>query len=198
MATTEIIGFDLETLGLEKRAPSQILQVSMVYENPDVTKGIPVWELPNYTVFVDPGTINDAEIVALSMNGWIIDEIRAHRAGYETKYPVVTTAKMLEEATLFVRKHRRDQKNRPIITGANVGTFDLEFMPKEFAKEFHYRIWETGSFFANERGPMSLKDAKKAMGFPDVVHHDAWRESMDYILLLRAKLYGGNLTSYPV
>lgn len=193
MHLPDFFGFDLETLSLKRRNSDQILQLSLVFENPAITSNIPVDQLSHYTVFVDPGYIQ-GEVEAIVMNEWILKEIQAHRKKKPTKYPVLSTADAIAGAIEFINRVKTTDK--PFVVGANVSTFDLTFMPEEFVKQFHYRAWEIGSAFGGLKGPVSLAEAKAEMGLSTKIWHDARCECMDYILLLRSKYFGGDLTPY--
>lgn len=192
----DLLGFDVETLGLGLRAPEAIVQISLVYENPATTSETPVFQLPNYTVLIDPGIIRYAEPYALEMNTWIIAEINKHRKGLPTIYPVVTIEQALAGMKSFIEKINTSRYKKPTLVGQNVGTFDYTFLPKEVQELFNFRVWEVGSTMATAEGPMTLPQAKRACGFNDFIHHDAYKECMDYFMILRKKVYGGNLTSY--
>lgn len=191
------IGFDTETLGLKTRRPENLLQLSMIYEDTDParnTTGVPVDKLDNLTLIVDPGEIVDrAEIQAIVMNTWIFQEILKARRGEATEYAVVKPP----QVAIAVRSWMARKPQRPYLVGQNVGAFDLQFLHPELHSLFHYRTLEIGSaFYDPTKGPLSLGEAKEAAGFDKNVAHDARREAMDYILMLRTK-HGGNTTPYP-
>lgn len=190
------VAFDTETLGLEVRAPEQMLQLSMVYEDSDPVTGTtnkPVDQLPCLTLIIDPGPfLQNAEIVAVLMNTWVFHEIQKARKGLATKYPVVKLA----DVPRMVKSWMAARPARPFMTGQNVGTFDAHFLPKELHSLFHYRMMEIGSaFYDPKKGPLGLGEAKGAAGFSKNVAHDAYCEAMDYVLLLRTR-HGGDLTPY--
>lgn len=190
------VGFDTETLGLEVRRPENMLQLSMVYENTDPkhsTINTPVDKLDHLTLIIDPGQfIDQAELDAILMNTWILEEISKSRKGLVTKYPVVS----LRAVPYRVQLWMSNKPQLPYLVGQNVGAFDSLFLPPDLLKLFHYRMLEIGSaFYDPAAGPVSLGEAKAGNGFNKTVAHDARCEAMDYILLLR-KRHGGDLTPY--
>jgi len=192
---TAYMATDTETTGASDgmRRPSNMIMLSMVYENPAVTKDIPVWELPCFTAIV-AHDVYVGEAYALGMNGWIFKMIGEHERGNKTKYPVVTLSTLVTRGTEWAYKVTGGKK--PQLLGQNFGSFDSRFIPQELLKMFHYRVLEIGSFFADPLcGAKSLAEVKKECGFGDHISHNAWHESMDYILCMRTK-YGGNVTMY--
>lgn len=199
------VAFDTETLGLKVRRPENMLQFSFVFESLDPandTRHTPVDQLPSLTRIVDPGEFLDkAEIQAVVMNTWIFQEILVARKGQPTKYPVIPLSLVSAEITRWVNSlypapKYREPREKPFLVGQNVGTFDACFLPEELLGLFHYRMLEIGSaFYDPARGPLSLSEAKKAEGLDPTIAHDAYKEAMDYILLLRRR-HGGNLTPY--
>ena len=191
-----MFGFDVETVRLNPRNESGILQLALTFDEPGSLGSTPVWELPKYVRFIDPGTIKDGDVVAMMMNHWVMVEIDKHRKNQPTLYPVVSIDEAMDGAIAFIQQWSSNLKYKPYVVGQNVGTFDLAFAPR-LVPHFNYRTWEIGSTFANKTGPVSLERAKEACGYPKTVRHDAWYECMDYHLCLRTKIFGGNTTYYP-
>lgn len=191
------ICLDTETTAArdDMRKPENMLMLSMVYEDPQTTKDIPVWQLPHFTALVVHEKFQ-GEAIALGMNGWIFEIIGQHQRGKPTKYPVLTLSNLTMQACEWVKRQGKGKRLIPV--GQNVGSFDLRFLPQELQKTFHYRSMEIGSLFGDAvTGPKSLAEVKRACGFGDRISHNAYHEAMDYILCLRTR-YNGNTTPYDI
>ena len=185
---TETWGFDNE----RKFGSKYLAQISIVIEDTDTTKDIPVWMLPNFTAIVDPEGVLSGEVDALSMNSWILAEIRKSQKNHKTKYPVMPISSIIHYATTMLRNY----KTSIYPVGQNYGTFDSYFLPEDIRNAMHYRAIEISSvFMAPGEAPLGLGSIKQSLGFDKTVTHNAYHEAMDYILLLRTK-YNGNLTPY--
>jgi len=160
------LSFDLETTGLV-RSPENILQIAAVVED---TKDIkPVDELPRFVCFIDRESYTGSAY-ALQMNSWIFKEIIAE----SPKYPVIPLEMALRHLTIFIKHHFDNDKCH--LAGANVGTFDLQFLPEHMKRLFHYRCIEIGSVFMDwEKGPLG-------------VSHECTHDALEDALLVIRKL----------
>lgn len=186
---------DTETWGLNRSyGPRGLAQLSIVIEDTEKTKDVPVWELPHFTIIASPEGDIQGEPVALSMNAWIINEIISKERGLSTKYPVIPVDAVARYAVMFINNHAPDKKAHPL--GQNYGTFDSFFLHPMIKDAMHYRGIELASVFLSESGaPLSLSAVKKSLGFDGHISHNAYHEAMDYILCMRTR-YNGNLTPY--
>lgn len=195
------LSMDIETSTLVP-SPDHILGVAMVVE--DTEKDIPLLELPKFVCGVRHKEVK-GQPYALAMNGWLIDMI----AGYTkqpAKYPVYNAVTEIQEvyhgfdgvysidtwmweAHKFLVQHFGH--GRITVAGKNVGSFDLQFMPKLIRQKFRHRCIDVGSVLIDWKAPtvLSLDELLLAKSMGKTVTHDMYDDALDVISLLR--------TSYP-
>lgn len=200
---------DLETTGLSP-AQENILMLSLVVEDTDKAKDVPVEALPHFTCYIRQKEPFQGEFFALAMNAWILDiiagrdKISTAAKAYPilTAYPAnktvqgtdangtpVTSVENLywvEQCTKFLKYHFGDK--RITIAGKNVAGFDIPFMPKEIRSMFKHKALDPATLFidwATDKDAPGLEECKKRAGIMTPVAHDAREDAMDVIRLLR-------------
>lgn len=180
------ISLDPETTGLQRKTADSILMISLIVE--DTQKKMPLASLPHYTAIIDHGASNFVygEPYALGMNGWIFKIMTGQSPG-PGHCKLVPASRVWEEVAVFVKSHFPNQK--PHLAGANVGSFDLQFLPPEIQALFRHRTIEVGSVFADfQKGEVpSFDTVKRLTGVPGPVSHDAYQDALDVIAALRSK-----------
>ena len=193
----KLLAIDTETTGLNNRNPENMLQISMVFEDTQKTKDVPVESLPHFTALIEKD-LYVGEPFALALNAWIFNEICNADKKTSKGYQVLSLELMTQKAINWMKSNGISGKDTYAL-GQNFSAFDLQFLPKEISSNFHFRHIELSSYFmdANAKGPAGLGQIKRQLGFDRTVHHDAYYEAMDYILCMRVR-YGGNLQPYKV
>lgn len=196
------ISLDLETTGTDP-STDQILQISMVFEDSSKPE-VPVEELPYFTAFIKHERIKGSAF-ALAMNGWILDIISG-RNKETPKYPILVGKNRydLEDsgyadtwiapALDFITAHFG--KENASIAGKNVGTFDLQFLPKVLKDKIKYRVLDVGPLFMDfkdDKWIPDLKTCKTRSGLDTPVAHDAREDALDVIRLVRARIHKDSL-----
>lgn len=176
------VSLDLETTCADEKKPENILQVSIVVEDPHNVK--PLNELPHFTCFVKPKRIN-GDAYALGMNGWILDIISGRAEG---KHPIYKGDDWVPAAVQFLAKHFPHDRRIPV-AGKNVAGFDKQFLPKILDEMLEYRTIDPGSVFWDpyDEKMQGLGQIKEQLGISGEVTHDAYDDAIDVIKVLRKK-----------
>lgn len=188
------LAIDLETTGLDSDY-DQILMISMVIE--DSTNPLPLSSLPHFTSYIKHEKIKGSAF-ALGMNSWILNHISG-RENYKP-YQVLKGKQnwdyedtgikdtWIEPALSFLNEHFKDEKIT--LAGKNVGSFDLQFLPKELKDRFRHRVIDVGNMFIdfkNDKMVPDLSTCKLRAGLNINVAHDAYEDALDVIRLLRTR-----------
>ena len=185
------ISADLETCGLfnddkSKRCPETIIGLSMVVEDTDATRGIPVKYLPHFTCLIDQGTFT-GEPYALQMNAKFLKMIAK---GDTSQYKIYKGRDWISDALAFLDQHFGQDNDRIIVCGKNFASYDLDFFPTELTERFSHVFLDPASIFLDWNvGPEGLGTLKKKHGMSGYVSHDMHEDSCDVIAL--------NRQSYP-
>lgn len=178
------VSIDLETTGLDP-AHDQILQLAMVYEDTELTKAVPVEELPTFVCYVHHDRLTGSGR-ALAMNGWLIDEIYGGKT--KARHQVLGPGGMATEAEIWLRKQLRADERRLTAAGKNVAGFDMLFLPPDLRQLFTHRCIDVGSVMIDwtESLPLSLQHLiKRHLDPMKDQSHDALDDARDVIRLLR-------------
>lgn len=184
------VSLDLETCGLfnddpKQRTPEGIIGLSMVVEDTEL-RGVPVKYLPHFTCLIDQG-IFAGEPYALQMNARFLKMIAQ---GDTSKYPIYKGRSWLPDAHKFLDQHFGEGATRIFLSGKNVGSYDMDFLPGELHKRFDGRTIDPGSMYMDwDRGPQGLSSIKKKLGMSGYVSHDMHEDACDVIAV--------NRQSYP-
>lgn len=178
------LSIDIETTCVNPKKPENILQISMIVEDP--TNPLPLEKLPHFTCFIKHDRV-EGEPYAMGMNGWIMDIISGRAEG---KHPIYKAKDWEEIALAFIRHHFGDS-TRIVAAGKNFAGFDQQFLPARLASKLDFRCIDPTSVFWNpyaDKMP-SLTFIKKELGIEGEVTHDAYDDALDVIKVLRTK-YG--------
>lgn len=140
------VAIDIETTGLDPEH-HQILEFAAVAWTSDA----PVQDLPCMAYVVEPVGDIVGSPYALSMNKRLLDLI--------SKGHCQPLSRILYEFRVFLEFSGVTPNNKVHLVGANVGSFDLQFLkldsnwPKDL---IHYRNFEVGSAYATKKGIPSL------------------------------------------
>lgn len=187
---------DLETTCLTP-APEHILGMCFIVE--DSSKDVPVEDLPTFVCMIRHKKIV-GEAYALSMNGWILDQISGRAPAkypiYDYEYPngetmvtpfgVPTRHPWVLAASEFLFTYIG--KGRYNIAGKNVGSFDLQFFPPELKALFRHRIIDVGSVWVDwrENCLLDMSTLQSRLSMDGHVSHDMLDDNRNNIRVLRA------------
>jgi hypothetical protein len=208
------VSLDLETSGMDVRAPDRILMLSMVVEDTEKPE-IPVEQLPNFTVIIDTDKIS-GNPTALAMNSWLLVAIEFSRTKMEQEQfyvrfnnlgiPQETISKgidaaqkykvfPLDHAILCAKQFLTDHfgtKDRITVAGKNVAGFDLTFLPEDLKAMFRHTVIDPGSMFWYPDFDRMIPDSALVMKRAGVQYqgaHDALEDARMVIKALRNSLY---------
>ena len=199
---------DLETTGLEPKAPDRILQIAMVAEDSSVDS--PLESLPFFSAIIIPNGEIKGHPTALAMNSWILIAIEMsktkmiHEAFIKRYKDLGIPQETLQRAALALSKNIFGSlenmtalanawltehfgiKDNINIAGKNVAGFDIPFLPVELSKRFRHRCIDPGSVFIDwsARSVNNSDEIAKKLGI-DSVSHDAYGDAIDVIKWLR-------------
>jgi hypothetical protein len=180
------VSLDLETTGIEDKRPENILMLSMVVE--DTLDIQPLEKLSNFTCFIKQDNIQ-GETYALSMNSWILDIISGRSINL-TEIPVIQPELITWKINQFLDYYFGIGNNKIILAGKNVGNFDYQFLPSQIQKRFSHAMIDPGPIFLDflkDKKVPDLKTCKLRSGINTEVSHDAYKDALDTIAVLRTK-----------
>jgi len=178
---------DLETTCINPKCLESILMFSFVIEDSSNNCALELNELPHYSGFINHKKIV-GEPYALQMNQWILKILA--KVDKQPRHPVIEPEHFESSVHAFLNAHFPNNQ-KIILAGKNVGSFDLQFLPKSIQDRFAARSIDPGSIFINwdSKYPPSLDEVKKITGRDGIVAHDAYEDCLDVIGALR--------TTYP-
>lgn len=181
------VSLDLETTCIDPKIPKNILMLSMVVEDTEHVE-IPVEQLPHFTCyFVNHEDVYTGNAYAISMNGWIFDIISGRGvANYKMYY--IDGEDFRKDIKDFLFNNLGMGSHT--IAGKNIAIFDYQFLPDWLQKCFKKRMIDPGSVFLDFKKDECIKtldDLKVELGINGDVTHDARKDAMDVIQILRKK-----------
>lgn len=181
------VAVDFETTGLDPKK-DQVLMGSFVVE--DSSNPLPLDQLPHLTFFVKHDRY-EGSAFALEMNAWILYELS--RELKDRKYPSIPIFNhngWAYEAAMFLSNQLPNQykEGKIVAAGAQVGSFDMQFMPEALRAVFHYRKISPSSMYLDweKEAPESTGKLLQGFGITEQPRqHSAYACSLSTIELLR-------------
>ncbi len=185
---------DVETTSLV-RSPDNLLSIAIIAE--DTTWDRAIEALPTFAAVVklDPDVHIHGQPIALAMNADLL-RICVGKQLPPEPYVLLSREDLALELRDFIQEHSTG--SRPVLAGANVGSFDRLFLPSIVQNLFHHRSIELGSVFIDwqQEGPPGTMELSKRFALGHQPAHDALEDARDVIRCLRKAYVHGTAKSY--
>lgn len=183
------VSIDIETTGIDDK--SHILQISAVYD--DLKS--PISELRTIDLPIKWDVMTHCEPYAMGMNAKLLEKMMSR--DFKTHKPYNAAGALLQFLKSVMVTDEKDKKQKIVLAGKNVASFDIpklklffdnEFKGSDFEDVLHYKTLDVGSLYYDTfKDNVSLTEINKLTNRP-AVSHNALDDAFDVVHAVRHKL----------